>query len=99
MKVIIIRYSEIHLKGNNRDFFESILISNVKHVLSDYDYQFGRSNARYVIRNFDENYTEQILDAVNNVFGVYSVSPAEEVPSTYEDISCCIVYGAGLRHV
>ena len=87
MKVIIIRYSEIHLKGNNRDFFESILISNIKHVLSDYDYQFGRSNARYVIRNFDENYTEQILDAVKNVFGVYSVSSAEEVPSTYEDIS------------
>lgn len=86
MKVIIIRYSEIHLKGNNREFFESVLISNIKHVLSDYDYQFGRSNARYVIRNFDEAYTEQILDAVKNVFGVYSVSPAEEVPSTYEDI-------------
>ena len=86
MKVIIIRYSEIHLKGNNRDFFESILIGNIKHVLADYDYQFARSNARYVIRNFDENYTEQILDAVKNVFGVYSVSPAEEVPSTYEDI-------------
>lgn len=86
MKVIIIRYSEIHLKGNNRDFFESILISNIKQVLSDYDYQFGRSNARYVIRNFDESCTEQILDAVKNVFGVYSVSPAEEVPSNYEAI-------------
>ena len=86
MKVIIIRYSEIHLKGNNRDFFESVLISNIKHVLSDYTYEFGRSNARYVIRNFDETYTEQILDAVKNVFGVYSVSPAEEVASTYEDI-------------
>ena len=86
MKVIIIRYSEIHLKGNNRDFFEGVLISNIKHVLSDYSYEFGRSNARYVIRNFDEAYTEQILDAVKNVFGVYSVSPAEEVPSTYEDI-------------
>ena len=86
MKVIIIRYSEIHLKGNNRDFFESVLISNIKHVLSDYTYEFGRSNARYVIRNFDESYTEQILDAVKNVFGVYSVSPAEEVASTYEDI-------------
>ena len=86
MKVIIIRYSEIHLKGNNRDFFESVLISNIKHVLSDYTYEFGRSNARYVIRNFDETYTEQIIDAVKNVFGVYSVSPAEEVSSTYEDI-------------
>lgn len=86
MKVIIIRYSEIHLKGNNRDFFESVLISNIKHVLSDFEYEFGRSNARYVIRNFDEMHTEQILDAVKNVFGVYSVSPAEEIPSTYEDI-------------
>ncbi len=86
MKVILIRYSEIHLKGNNRDFFESALISNIKQVLKDFDYQFSRSNARYVIRNFDETYTEQIIDAVKNVFGVYSVSPAEEVPSTYEDI-------------
>ena len=53
MKVIIIRYSEIHLKGNNREFFESALVNNIKSVLKDFKYEFSRSNARYVVRNFD----------------------------------------------
>lgn len=87
MKVIIIRYSEIHLKGNNRDFFESVLISNIKLVLKHFEYDFARSNARYVIRNFDESYLEQIIDAVKNVFGVHSLSVVEEVDSVYEEIS------------
>ncbi len=87
MKVIIIRYSEIHLKGNNRDFFESALISNIKLVLREYAYEFTRSNARYVIRNFDELYLDDMVDAVKNVFGVHSLSIAEEVDSVYELIS------------
>lgn len=86
MKVLIIRYSEIHLKGNNRDYFESALIANIKHVLADFDYEFARSNARYVIRNFDETQTKQIIEAVKNVFGVHSLSVAEEVPSDVEAI-------------
>lgn len=87
MKVIIIRYSEIHLKGNNRDFFESALISNIKLVLREYSYEFTRSNARYVIRNFDELYLDDMVDAVKKVFGVHSLSIAEEVDSVYELIS------------
>ena len=86
MKVVIIRYSEIHLKGNNKEFFESALISNLKLALKGYQFDFSRSNARYVIRNFDENQLPQILDIVKNVFGVHSVSVAEEVPSEYEEI-------------
>lgn len=87
MKVIIIRYSEIHLKGNNRDFFESALVNNIKTVLKDYKYDFSRSNARYVVRNFDEMYLEEIIDAIKNVFGVHSLSVAEEVNSEYGEIS------------
>lgn len=87
MKVVIIRYSEIHLKGNNRDFFESVLVANIKQVLKDYKYDFSRSNARYVVRNFDEMYLDEIVDAIKNVFGVHSLSVAEEVDSTYEFIS------------
>lgn len=87
MKVIIIRYSEIHLKGNNRDFFESALISNIKFALKGYNYEFSRSNARYVIRNFDEMLLDEIVDVIKNVFGVHSLSIAEEVNSVYEEIS------------
>ena len=86
MKVVIIRYSEIHLKGNNKEFFESALISNLKLALRNYRFDFARSNARYVIRNFDENQLPQIIDAVKNVFGVHSVSVAEEVTSEVSEI-------------
>ncbi|MCH5159288.1 MAG: tRNA 4-thiouridine(8) synthase ThiI [Clostridiales bacterium] len=86
MKVIIIRYGEIHLKGNNRDFFESVLVANIRKVLAEYKYEFARSNARYVIRSFDEMYLDEIVDAVKNVFGVHSLSIAEEVDSDLEQI-------------
>lgn len=86
MKVVIIRYSEIHLKGNNRDFFERVLINNIKTVLKDFTYDFSVSNARYVVRNFDELYLDQIVDTIKNVFGVYSVSVAEEVESNFQAI-------------
>ncbi len=91
MKVIIVRYSEIHLKGNNRDFFESALISNIKFVLKEYKYDFARSNARYIIRNFDETQIENIIDALKNVFGVHSLSVALEVDSVYEQISAAAI--------
>lgn len=87
MKVLLIRYSEIHLKGNNREFFESALVSNIKTALKGYEYDFARSNARYVIRNFHEEQLEEITDVVRNVFGVHSVSVAEEVSSNYDEIS------------
>ena len=86
MKVVIIRYGEIHLKGNNREFFESVLVSNIKKVLAEYKYEFARSNARYIIRNFDETYLDEIVDTVKNVFGVYSLSVAEEVDTDLEKI-------------
>ena len=86
MKVIIIRYGEIHLKGNNRDFFESVLVSNIKNVLSDYEYEFARSNARYIIRNFDEMQLYEIVDAIKCVFGVHSLSIAEEVDTDLDKI-------------
>lgn len=86
MKVVIIRYSEIHLKGNNREFFESALISNLKYVLRGYKFEFSRSNARYVISNFDESVLPQIVDAVKNVFGVHSLSVADCVDSNLDSI-------------
>ena len=42
MKVILIRYSEIHLKGNNKEYFESALVNNIKLVLKDFDCEFNK---------------------------------------------------------
>ena len=35
-KAIILRYAEIHLKGNNRGYFENTLIENIKKALKDF---------------------------------------------------------------
>ena len=86
MKVILIRYSEIHLKGNNRGFFENALINNIRHSLADKKYKLVKQSGRYVIREFEESEADSIVETVRNVFGVYSVSLADEVKSDYEEI-------------
>ena len=39
-KAIIIRWSEIHLKGKNRKHFESLLEDNIKRSLKNFNYKF-----------------------------------------------------------
>ena len=35
MKVILLRFGELYLKGNNRNVFESLLIGNIKDKLKE----------------------------------------------------------------
>lgn len=39
-KAIIIRYSEIHLKGKNRGYFEKLLKNNIKSSLKGIEHTF-----------------------------------------------------------
>ena len=41
MTVILLRFGELYLKGNNRDVFENTLIRNIKDMLKDEHYQFS----------------------------------------------------------
>lgn len=91
MKVVLIRYSEIHLKGKNRGFFERALVNNIKRNLDGFDYCLTHTSGRYVVSQFDENYLEQIVDAVKNTFGVYSLSVADEVDSNMDDITTAVL--------
>ena len=52
-KVILIRYSEIHLKGNNKRFFEKLLLNNIKIALKDFDCNINFSHTRYLISDFN----------------------------------------------
>ena len=61
-KIILIRYGEIFLKGNNRSFFESCLIKNIKHALSDYRYEFLKSQGRYIVENYEPDYEDDIVE-------------------------------------
>ena len=75
-RVILVRYGEIYLKGNNRSFFESVLARNIKIAISDFDATLKQSQSRYTIENYDPIDEKKIIKALKNVVGIHSVSPA-----------------------
>ena len=85
-KVIIVRYSEIHLKGKNRGFFEDLLKNNIKNALSKYNVTVTKIPGRYMISGMDESKVSRILVALGKIAGVYSYSVATEIESNYIDI-------------
>ncbi len=80
---IIIRYSEIFLKGNNRYVFENILISNIKQALKGVKYTFNKTQSRYFIENYPIANEEEIVNKLSKVFGIHSLSKAIKVKSDY----------------
>ena len=85
-KVIIIRYSEIYLKGKNRGFFEHALENNVHRALSGMEYEFVKQSGRYFVRKFDEAQTELFLEKLKKVFGVHTLSVALETQSDMDSV-------------
>lgn len=89
-KVILIRYSEIHLKGQNRKIFERIFIQNIKLALGDIPYTLVQIKGRYLLENFAEIDTNKIVEKVKKVFGTHSISVAIKVASTLEAIYAAV---------
>lgn len=85
-KVIICRYSEIHLKGNNRHYFEKLLLNNIKIALKKINCMVEFKNTRYVISKFDENDINEIIDQLKKIFGIYSFSVCDEIDTSVENI-------------
>lgn len=73
-KVIIIRYSEIYLKGKNRGWFERLFAVNLEKSLKGIKHEIHRQSGRYLIENFDENDIDLITDKLSKVFGIHSFS-------------------------
>ncbi|MDE7163019.1 MAG: tRNA 4-thiouridine(8) synthase ThiI [Clostridia bacterium] len=85
-KVIIVRYCEIHLKGNNRGFFERIFAENMEKALKGVKHEIRKQSGRYVIENFDESDTEDIVRRLQKVFGVHTLSIALKVNTSLGEI-------------
>ena len=85
-KVIILRYSEIHLKGKNRCYFERVFTVNVEKSLKGIKHELRVISGRYLIENFDESCIDEILSRLEKVFGIHSFSVAYKVPSDLENI-------------
>ena len=85
-KVIIVRYCEIHLKGNNRGFFERVFAENMEKALKGVKHEMRKQSGRYVIDGFAEDQTDFILGKIKNVFGVHTLSVALKVKTNLDDI-------------
>lgn len=93
-KVIIIRYGEIFLKGKNREYFESLLIKNIRIALEDVKCKFTRSQSRYFVEDFSADDEYVIVDRLKKVFGIHSISVALKVPTRasedFPDVRECV---------
>lgn len=84
--VIIVRYCEIHLKGNNRGFFERVFAENMEKSLKGIKHVIKKQSGRYVIENFAQEDTDEIAGRLRKVFGVHTLSVAKKVQTDLETI-------------
>lgn len=85
--VIIIRYSEIFLKGKNFKYFEGKLFDNIKEKLESIECFLDRCNKRFYVENFATKDTRKIIDKLNTVFGICSISVATKIPTDLKAIN------------
>lgn len=83
MNFVLVRYSEIGLKGNNRSYFEKLLIKNIKNCLDKNKIKYSgifRYSGRIII------HVEDKCLCLKNVFGISSFSPAIKVEPNLDKI-------------
>ena len=85
-RVIIIRYSEIYLKGKNRGFFERAFETNLRRALESFDAELIKNSGRYLVQEFPEKQTEEIVEKLKKVFGLHTLSVAYETSSDMDSI-------------
>ena len=86
-QVILIRFSEIHLKGKNKGYFLKLLYTNIKTALKEFKKVITPIQNRVVVSDYNPEDEDTIIAEIKKVFGVYSVSVASVISSTVEDIT------------
>ena len=89
-KVIIVRYGEIYLKGNNRGFFERAFAENMEKALRGIKHEIRKHSGRYLIEGFDEEFTDEIVEKLSKVFGIHTMSIALCVRSDMDEIFAAV---------
>ncbi len=84
--VIIVRYCEIHLKGNNRGFFERVFAENMEKALKGIKHVIRKQSGRYAVEEFAVSETDEIMRRLQKVFGVHTLSVALKVKTDLDEI-------------
>lgn len=79
MHVILVKVGEIHLKGQNRPYFERKLMDNIRNALKGSEARVSIAQSRIYIKNISDSYLNEALERLKGVFGIHAVSPALQV--------------------
>lgn len=85
-KVLLVRYTEIHLKGLNRPYFERALADNMKRALRGLEPKIEREHGRIYVRSISEESFPEAQERLTRVFGIHSLSPASAVDKDWETV-------------
>ena len=89
-EVILIRFGEIFLKGRNYSYFENTLFKNVERRLKKFNLKLERISGRFLVSDFEAEDKDDIIEAIQTVFGLVSLSVAYEVETSVDTIkSAC----------
>ena len=84
-KVLLARFGEVHLKGQNRPYFMRMLVDNVKKMVAPIGGHVWLSDSRIYVSDFED--MDECVSLVTKVFGIYSVSPALEMEKDLDRIA------------
>ena len=72
----VVIYGEIGLKGDNRRFFETRFIKNIRESLKDLGrFSYDRSRGRIIISS--QGTEREVADRLSRIFGLVSFSPVK----------------------
>lgn len=93
--ILIAKYGEIFLKGQNRPFFEKTLLNNIRRALRDMDgIDIRKEVGRFYITSQTQS-EDDIINAIKNIFGLTSISVACKIPSEMDCIEKKVIEVAG----
>jgi len=87
-KILLIKYGEIMLKGQNRPYFESQLIRNIRNSIKGIcEYNLNKTHGRIFVEILESEVTnDEIAKKISKVFGIIAVSFAVVIDSNFEII-------------
>jgi thiamine biosynthesis protein ThiI len=90
-ELVLVRYGELFLKGDNRSFFEQRLINNARRAIGKIQgARIERTHGR-LLAFPGEGGTGRLVRALERVFGIHSLSPAKLVARDVDAICAVAV--------
>ncbi|AIS52723.1 tRNA sulfurtransferase ThiI [Thermoanaerobacter kivui] len=83
--VLLIKYGELALKGDNRSFFENKLVKNIKSALKDFkEVKVEKTHGRIYVECDGD--IEEVIERLKKIFGIVGITRAKKIGLNLEEI-------------